>query len=259
MSLPWIRVDVEFVDHPKVFQLEELTGDRHAGWYVVRLWSWMARYSPDGSLKTVLRPSLERSLGWSGKPGELLAALLQVGLLEEVGEMLVVHDWDEQQGAIAEKARKDRERAKERRNSLKTVLRPPTDGLAFVVRDETRRDVTKETTTSSSLDLVSVEPQRVKPPPALEDKLTDDEFQVFEHWRATRHPKAKATPERKRLIARALKNYSVADLQLAITGITKSPHHMGENGTRTVYDDIELILRDAKHIESFLRLAGGGR
>lgn len=116
-----------------------------------------------------------------------------------------------------------------------------------------------ETTMSSSLDLLPVEPQRVKPPLALEDKLTDDEFQVFEHWRATRHPRAKATPERKRLIAKALKVYSVADLQLAITGVTKSPHHMGENGTRTVYDDIELILRDAKHIESFLRLAGGGR
>lgn len=112
---------------------------------------------------------------------------------------------------------------------------------------------------SSSLDLLPVEPQRVKPPPALEDNLTDDEFQVFEHWRVLRHPKAKATPERKRLIAKALKVYSVADLQLAITGVTKSPHHMGENGTRTVYDDIELILRDAKHIESFLRLAGGGR
>lgn len=91
----------------------------------------------------------------------------------------------------------------------------------------------------------------------LESKLTDDEFQVFEHWRTMRRPRAKATPERKRLIAKALKVYTVADLQRAIDGVGRSPHHMGQNDRNTVYDDIELVLRDAKHIENFMALAQG--
>ena len=98
-------------------------------------------------------------------------------------------------------------------------------------------------------------PPTPEPPKALEDKLTDAEFQVFEHWRQTlNHPKAKATPERKRIIARALKAYSVEECQRAITGCSRSPHHMGQNDRGTRYDDLELILRDAKHIEGFLRL-----
>lgn len=112
-----------------------------------------------------------------------------------------------------------------------------------------------ETTLSSELDLGV--PELPKPAPALEDRLTDDEFQVFEHWRVVcRHPKAKATPERKRLLAKALRVYSVHELQLAVSGVLKSPHHMGQNDRHTVYDDLSLILRDAKHIEMFQRLAG---
>ena len=92
--------------------------------------------------------------------------------------------------------------------------------------------------------------------PDLESKLTDDEFQVFEHWRVTlNHPKAKPTAERKRLIAKQLKVYPREDLQRAIDGCAKSPHHMGQNDRNMRYDDLELILRDAKHIEQFMGLA----
>jgi hypothetical protein len=90
-------------------------------------------------------------------------------------------------------------------------------------------------------------------PPDLEAALTDDEFDVFEHWRVTLdHPKAKPTPERKRLIAKWLKVYSREDLRAAIEGCRRSPHHMGQNDRHTKYDSLELILRDAKHIESFM-------
>lgn len=120
-------------------------------------------------------------------------------------------------------------------------------------RGQRSEDRDKETTMSSlPLDLsapVTVRPEQ------LEDKLTDAEFQVFEHWRVTlKHQRAKATPERKRLIAKALKAYTVEELQQAITGVTRSPHHMGQNDRHTRYDDLELILRDAKHIEGFIRL-----
>lgn len=79
---------------------------------------------------------------------------------------------------------------------------------------------------------------------------------VFEHWRQVhQHPKAKLDPKRRRVICAALKSYTEADLCEAISGYRNSPHHMGENDRRAVYDDIELLLRDAKHIEAGLRFA----
>lgn len=95
----------------------------------------------------------------------------------------------------------------------------------------------------------------------IDDKLlsglTDDEYQVFEHWRQTlNHPSAKPTPDRKRAIAKALKYYKVIDLQLAISGCKLSDYHMGKNESQTVYDSIELILRNSKNIESFIAKTG---
>lgn len=81
---------------------------------------------------------------------------------------------------------------------------------------------------------------------------------VFDHWRSEfGHPKASLDPKRRRVITAALKAFDEPTLRQAISGYRNSPHHMGENERRTVYDDIELILRDAKHIEAGLQFARG--
>ena len=83
------------------------------------------------------------------------------------------------------------------------------------------------------------------------DRLTVE--RVFEHWRATHnHPTAKLDEKRRTLIRKALSAYSEADLCQAITGYKASPHHQGQNDRATVYDAIELLLRDAKHIDAGL-------
>ena len=43
--------------------------------------------------------------------------------------------------------------------------------------------------------------------------------------------------------------YGVDDCKDAIRGVTHSPWHMGHNPQGKKYDDIELILRDEKHID----------
>lgn len=79
--------------------------------------------------------------------------------------------------------------------------------------------------------------------------------EVFEFWKTTmKHPKAALDDKRKKLIAARLKDYSVEDLKAAITGCTISPHHMGKNEHGTVYDSIELILRDAGHVDKFIAM-----
>lgn len=80
---------------------------------------------------------------------------------------------------------------------------------------------------------------------------------VFDHWRTVMQ-KTKRTvldSNRKRLITKALTNYSVDDVKAAITGCSLSPYHMGENDTRKRYDGLELILRNAEKIEQFMGFA----
>jgi hypothetical protein len=79
---------------------------------------------------------------------------------------------------------------------------------------------------------------------------------VFDHWRSEfRHPKAVLDAKRRKVIAAALASFDEATVCSAISGYKLSPHHMGENDQRTVYDDIGLLLRDVAHIESGLNFA----
>lgn len=110
---------------------------------------------------------------------------------------------------------------------------PPTDSIKEGIKEGI-----KETTLSSDARLVS------------------DVQAIFSHWQTKlNHPQAKLSPERQSKIKLALKNYSASQLCEAIDGCSVTPHNMGLNDRGEVYDDICLILRDASHIERFMRNA----
>nr|WP_319396116.1 hypothetical protein [uncultured Desulfobacter sp.] len=81
--------------------------------------------------------------------------------------------------------------------------------------------------------------------------------QIFEFWKKElNHPRAKLDQKRKQKIHARLKDgYSLDDIKTAISGCKASPYHQGENTTGAIYDDIELICRDGKHIDQFIKLA----
>lgn len=94
----------------------------------------------------------------------------------------------------------------------------------------------------------------------LTPKPLDETQQVFSHWVATVRNSGKGVPpalsdERRRTIRKALALYGLQVCLDAITGCTKSDFHMGRNNRGKRYDDISLILRDAKHIEMFADMA----
>ena len=89
--------------------------------------------------------------------------------------------------------------------------------------------------------------------------LPTDVQAVFDHWKQTHsHPKAQLDDKRLKVIRVALKTYSADQLCQSISGYKNSPHHMGQNDRKTVYDDIEIFLRDAKHIDAGLKFAEKG-
>lgn len=59
------------------------------------------------------------------------------------------------------------------------------------------------------------------------------------------------TAARRRLITARLKEYDAADLVDAVRGWRHSPHNRGENDRGRPFCDLELVLRDAGHIETF--------
>lgn len=84
----------------------------------------------------------------------------------------------------------------------------------------------------------------------------DDAESIFKYWQSElNHPRAAFDDKRKALIKKHLKHYSVDDLKKAIYGCSVTPHNMGDNDRGERYDSIELILRDAAHIDRFMKNA----
>jgi hypothetical protein len=95
----------------------------------------------------------------------------------------------------------------------------------------------------------SVPERKAKAPRAKAD-ATEDELRLFVHWQSKcDHPNSKLDAKRLGKIRGALKSHGMDACFRAIEGVASSAWHR-ENAQ----DDIELILRDASHIEKYSRL-----
>lgn len=65
-------------------------------------------------------------------------------------------------------------------------------------------------------------------------------------------PAKRFNADRKRLIARRLKEWQVDELIKAVTGLEFSDFHRGKNDNGKSYCDLELILRNTQKIEQFM-------
>ena len=84
-----------------------------------------------------------------------------------------------------------------------------------------------------------------------------DVLEVFEFWKQLLSNGRSRLDEKRRkaIIARLRDGYSVEDLQLACLGCRASPFHNGENDRNRAYKSIELICRDADHVDHFIEVA----
>lgn len=86
-------------------------------------------------------------------------------------------------------------------------------------------------------------------------RIGNEIAEVFAYWR-TRfgHARARLDAKRRQKIRlRLCDGYSVRDLLDAIEGCSQSKFHMGSNQNSKVYNDIELICRDASHVDMFIQ------
>jgi hypothetical protein len=91
--------------------------------------------------------------------------------------------------------------------------------------------------------------------PIVERQALDPVETIFAFWKKVMSsPKSALDAKRRKLIETALKSYQPADVCKAIRGCSKSPFNMGKNDRKTKYNGLNLILRDAEHIDHFISL-----
>lgn len=133
----------------------------------------------------------------------------------------------------------------------------PTLDLTFLMAELTQSRLVAEAP-AGGWSVLPIEVEKVKKKPVA-PQMTQSRAElvkmVFDHYvKVMDKPRARLDDKRKICIHRALQNYSARELCEAISGYTHSPFHMGDNDRRRRYDDIELLLRDAKRIEEGLEL-----
>lgn len=109
--------------------------------------------------------------------------------------------------------------------------------------------------------LTTALPDQTKTRPRPEERanghssaLPTDVTVVFDHWKQTHErPRSKLDDKRAKVIRVALKVYTVEQLCQSISGYKHSPFHMGQNDRKKPFTDIELLLRDAQHIDEGIR------
>jgi hypothetical protein len=152
-----------------------------------------------------------------------------------------------------------REAKRKERSSIKSETVNHSQPQSSQVEVEEDVEVEEEGTDNVNglADFVRPEPDQSKP---LESTQTTYAVAVvYQHWQAMMgKPKAKLTPERKRkVLARIKEGYTVDDLRAAVDGCKASDFHQGRDpkSDGKIWDDLELICRDGKHVEQFMALA----
>jgi hypothetical protein len=99
--MAYVVVPIDFFERDKrMKKLMFRFGGRTAA-LPIRLWCLAAQESPrDGRLADHSAETLEMALGWTGRSGELVQALIEAGFLERMAEGYGVLNWEQEQGHI---------------------------------------------------------------------------------------------------------------------------------------------------------------
>lgn len=231
--MSWARLDDRFHDNRKMRKLW-MTCPQAVGLHVFGI-TYCAQHETDGLVDVefvqVTVPVKRDRLRFTG-------ALEAVGVWVPHPEGWTINDYLEFNPARATlQAKRDRE-AQRRAGSVPAACAQPASSVPSPLR-ASRPDPSSNSTVAASGD------------------GSGDVNAVWAAYVETRHQVlgARSTPQltrdRRALVARRLKEWPAADLVDAVKGWQHFPHNRGENERGTPFCDIELLLRDAAHIERF--------
>jgi hypothetical protein len=267
MPESFFKVDVNLFDHPKIVGLS----DAAFRLYLSSI-AYANRLMTDGYVaEAVIGRLIDVPWDADAKPLDYAAELVRAQLWETVEGGYEVHDFLDHNRSKAERlghtasetARKAAYRQRQREASQDPA--GPDDGGDGGVPPGQERDSDagqQRTRDGVSRRIEKEERQRQK----REDNTIveqarpiDDVTHVFQVWQeATRKHRARLDDKRRRRIRQALQHYPLQDVLDAVQGWQHSPHHTGQNNSGAVYNDLDLLLRDAEHLEKFRDLQRDG-
>lgn len=270
----YFKLDLYFFEHPKVVDLSA----EAIVLYIASI-AYCNRRETDGF---IARPVVRRLIDVDEQEGrtawEIADELVKAGLWEEARPGFVqtdtkprppdgpdgfwIHDFLEHNESNEERAqRREHDAARKRRergSDTKGAGHTPNSSRPGNVQSDTTgrpsgQDAASEPVPPIAVAVTEQSNNSKKINTVVEQaRPIDDTTAVFQAWQdAARKPRARLDDKRRRRIRAALKHYPLADVLDAVQGWQHSPHHCGQNDTGTVYNDLELLLRDAAHIETF--------
>lgn len=251
--MSWVRLYVEILDDPKTAMLPD-------GQFRLFCESLcLAKYADMGGDTGLTVEQLDWRL--RRKTAKSVKALCDVGILILTEDKTVaVTQWAKRQF----ESDSSTDRVKKHRQKHREAVPETADETLHVTFQEQPKPVA-ETAPETESDTDSEQSQKKETDSAATPPVrrVDDVKLVFDHWREVMgHPLAKLGDngsKRYRAVAGRLKDgYSVDDLRKAVEGCKRTPWNMGENDRGGIFDDLELICRDAAHVDRFLSVALNG-
>lgn len=233
--MDWFRMYGEFASDPKVQSMSEAMQRRLMMLLCLRCSNTLVTLQDD-EIAFALRISEEEL-------AQTKVLFLRKGFVDEAWEIL---NWDKRQFVSDSSAA----RVAKHRASKKEVAKQP----EIPVVTPSNVTVTPQNRTDTEQNRTEAEQKKVNT--LVEQKPLDPvPNEIFAFWQKVMDsPKSVMDAKRKSLIVNALKSYSPSDICKAIRGCSKTPHNMGKNDRNTKYNGLNLILRDAEHIDYFINL-----
>ncbi len=112
--MSWIESHQELARHPKTKRLARILHEPEVA-VIGRLhclWWWALDYADGGDLSRMDPSDIADACQWEADADRFIAAMVQVGFLDQATDGLRIHDWDEYAGRLVEKRRQNVERVK---------------------------------------------------------------------------------------------------------------------------------------------------
>lgn len=112
--MSYLNLDLDYFSHPKTMRLVGLLG-KDSAVLPIRLWCYCGKHhSESGQLAGYSPQEVESVVGWWGKSGEMIEAMIKVGFIVKIDEGYLVNDWLDHQGHLAMFKKRAKEAARKR-------------------------------------------------------------------------------------------------------------------------------------------------
>jgi hypothetical protein len=241
--MEWFRMYSEFASDPKVQSMPEIMQRRLVMLLCLRCSNTLVTLQDD-EVAFALRIS-ETELA------ESKVLFMRKGFVNDDWEIL---NWDKRQFVSDSSAARVAKHRAAKKQAVSTPEKVDESTCNVTVTPQNRTD------TEQSQNRTEAEQSKGKT--LVEQKALDPASNpvqtIFAFWqKVMASPKSAMDKKRRVLIEVALQSYQPADICKAIRGCSKSPHNMGKNERNTKYNGLNLILRDAEHIDYFMNLDSG--